>query len=76
MLATTGTGNYIAPGANESEAGGRKPLVGAVISAPPAGVEGKGTEPMTEEARRRGTLWGILILACVNALIWAAFARL
>jgi hypothetical protein len=30
---------------------------------------------MTEQARRRGTFWGIVILACVNALLWAAFAR-
>ncbi len=30
---------------------------------------------MTDEARRRGTFWGVVILALVNALLWAALAR-
>jgi hypothetical protein len=31
---------------------------------------------MTEHSRLRGTIWGIVILACVNALLWAVLARL
>ena len=34
-----------------------------------------GTRTMTERARRRGTFWGVVILACVNALLWAFLAR-
>jgi len=30
---------------------------------------------MTEDSRRRGTIWGIVILACVNALLWAVLTR-
>jgi hypothetical protein len=29
---------------------------------------------MTGERRRWGTFWGIVILACVDALLWAVFA--
>jgi hypothetical protein len=30
---------------------------------------------MTEYSRRRRTIWGIVILACVNALLWAVLTR-
>jgi len=30
---------------------------------------------MTEYSRRRRTFWGVVILACVNALLWAVLTR-
>ncbi len=30
---------------------------------------------MIERQRRWGTFWGIIILACVDAFLWAVFAR-